>query len=172
MGLRRHNGFLAGLGLIPADPTAREPVIHAAVVCSAFTRGQTALAEEALQACLRNHPEINLVFTVTEPIAAGAAQALAATGRTATLPLLSFDGSCQGLADVAAGRLSADVAPDLNRFAELSVDLTVDFLRTGRRAQGRYDPGATLVTQRPLPGLPSQTAEQRGSQCWGALKRP
>ena len=64
----RREGFLKGFGGTPE------------IVGSVDTLGETARAAEGLRALLEKDPGINVVYTVNEPAAFGAAQALKAAG--------------------------------------------------------------------------------------------
>ena len=68
----RHQGFLKGFGISDGDPQ---------IVGSVDTLGETGRAEDGLRTLLQKDPGINVVYTVNEPAAFGAAQALKAAGR-------------------------------------------------------------------------------------------
>ena len=67
----RHQGFLKGFGIAEGDPQ---------IVGSVDTLGETARAADGLRALLQKDDGINVVYTVNEPAAFGAAQALKAAG--------------------------------------------------------------------------------------------
>ena len=67
----RHQGFLDGFGIEDGSPE---------IVGSVETRGEAARAEAGLRALLEKDDGINIVYTVNEPAAFGAAQALKAAG--------------------------------------------------------------------------------------------
>ena len=67
----RHHGFLKGFGINDGDPR---------IVGSVDTLGETGRAEDGLRQLLAKDPDINVVYTVNEPAAFGAAQALKAAG--------------------------------------------------------------------------------------------
>jgi ABC-type sugar transport system, periplasmic component len=67
VGVLRHNGFLEGFGVKEGDPS---------IVCSQDTRGDQAKGQTAMENCLQKSPDINVVYTINEPAAAGAYRAL------------------------------------------------------------------------------------------------
>ncbi len=79
------------------------------------TRGQT-----AMENCLQKNPDINVVYTINEPSAAGAFKALKAKGKEKSVILVSVDGGCQGVRDVASGAIIGstryhDIVPGIDR---------------------------------------------------------
>jgi fructose transport system substrate-binding protein len=98
VGAQRHNGFLKGFGLAAPDATSNElggakprgwPAWPTASVTRA--KGQT-----GMENCLQKNPNINLVYTINEPAAAGAYKALKAAGKEKDVVIVSVDGGCAG----------------------------------------------------------------------------
>ncbi|WP_245393708.1 substrate-binding domain-containing protein [Allomeiothermus silvanus] len=75
VGAQRHNGFLRGFGLKSLEADSNELAKPAEVVCMADTYGDLAKGQTAMENCLQKNPNINLVYTINEPAAAGAYQA-------------------------------------------------------------------------------------------------
>ena len=66
-------------------------------------KGRTAM-ENALQKC----PDVNVVYTINEPAAAGAWEALKAVGKDdGSVLIVSIDGGCPGVKNVEAGVIGA-----------------------------------------------------------------
>ena len=65
-GQLRHDGFLKGFGLTNGDPE---------IVGAVNTEGDRVKAQAAMTQLLQQHPDINIVYTVNEPAAFGAAAA-------------------------------------------------------------------------------------------------
>src|SRR5690242_19155729 len=63
VGALRHNGFLKGFGIKSNDKQ---------IVCVGNGEGQTAPSQTAMENCLQKNPDINVVYTINEPSAAGA----------------------------------------------------------------------------------------------------
>ena len=56
---------------------------------------------------LQKDPTINVVHTINEPAAAGAYEALKAVGREKDVLIVSVDGGCPGVKNVAEGVIGA-----------------------------------------------------------------
>ena len=81
VGAQRHNGFLQGFGLQSFDAKNNELAKPAEVVCMADSFGDRAKGQTAMENCLQKNPDINLVYTINEPAAAGAFNALQKAGK-------------------------------------------------------------------------------------------
>jgi fructose transport system substrate-binding protein len=55
-----------------------------------------------MENCLQKNPDINLVYTINEPAAAGAFKALKKAGKDKGVIIVSVDGGCAGIKDVGA----------------------------------------------------------------------
>ena len=62
------------------------------IVCNEPTQGAQDDGKTAMETCLAKTKDINLVYTINEPAAAGAAEALKDAGVKATI--VSVDGGC------------------------------------------------------------------------------
>ena len=71
VGAQRHNGFLKGFGLTAPDRSATTLGTAPEVVCMADSFGDHAKGQTAMENCLQKNPDINLVYTINEPAAAG-----------------------------------------------------------------------------------------------------
>ena len=107
VGAQRHNGFLQGFGLQSFDAKNNELAKPAEVVCMADSFGDRAKGQTAMENCLQKNPDINLVYTINEPAAAGAFNALQKAGKDKGVMIVSVDGGCDGVKDVAAGKIAA-----------------------------------------------------------------
>ena len=56
---------------------------------------------------LQKDPDINVVHTINEPAAAGAYEALKAVGKESDVLIVSVDGGCPGVKNVAEGVIGA-----------------------------------------------------------------
>ncbi len=167
VGAQRHNGFLAGLGLAapaaPATTLGRPPQL----ACAADTQGDQARGQTAMENCLQKSPDLTVVYAVNELAAAGAARALRARGRERDVVLVTVDGGCPGVREVAAGRFAATAQQYPVRMAELGVAAGLAYLRAGRRPAPYTNTGVALVAARPAPGVPSVTPEAGLRSCFG-----
>ncbi|UUZ76403.1 substrate-binding domain-containing protein [Polaromonas sp. P1(28)-13] len=91
VGAQRHNGFLQGYGLQSFDAKNNELAKPAEVVCMADSYGDRAKGQTGMENCLQKNPDINLVYTINEPAAAGAYNALKAAGKEKGVVIVSVD---------------------------------------------------------------------------------
>ena len=163
---QRHNGCLAGLGLPTAAPTDSMALQAPAVACAVDSQGDAERAFEALARCLREHPDVDLVYTVNEPAAAGARRALNAAGKAA-VPLVSIDGGCQGVRDVAAGHIAATAQQYPLSMAMEGVAAAAAFIRSGQRPPPAVDTQVMLITDAPQRNVDSRRSSVGLQSCWG-----
>ncbi len=158
VGVLRHNGFLQGFGIQAGD---------AQIVCSQDTRGDQAKGQTAMENCLQKDPGINLVYTINEPAAAGAYRALKAAGKDHGVMIVSIDGGCDGVRNVQAGAIAATSQQYPLKMAQLGVAAGVEYAKTGKKPSGYHDTGVTLITDKPMSGVPSQDSKFGLANCWG-----
>src|SRR5437867_3664618 len=80
VGAQRHNGFLKGFGLTAPEKSRNDLGRSREVVCMVDSYGNQARGQAAMETCLQKDPDINVVYTLDEPTAAGAHQAVIASG--------------------------------------------------------------------------------------------
>jgi fructose transport system substrate-binding protein len=166
-GAQRHNGFLQGFGLASYDRSRNDLARPPEVLCMGDSVGDQAKAQTVMENCLQQHPDVNVVYTINEPSGAGAWTALRNAGRDTNVILVTVDGGCRGVADVAAGKFAATSQQYPLRMAELGVKAAVNFLASGARPSGFTDTGVSLVTAQPVPGVESLSADEGAQRCWG-----
>jgi fructose transport system substrate-binding protein len=167
VGAQRHNGFLKGFGLAAPDAKSNELGKAPEVVCMADSYGDQAKGQTAMENCLQKNADINLVYTINEPAAAGAFKALKAAGKDKSTLIVSVDGGCQGVRDVAAGSLGATSQQYPLRMAAMGVEAGVEYAKTGKRPSGYTDTGVTLIAAKPAPGVQSKDTQVGLDLCWG-----
>ena len=168
----RNQGFLQGFGVDVRDPGTLYDEDDVRIVGHGATHGSEEGGRSAMEALLRETPGIDVVYAINEPAAGGAHAALEAFGRERDVLIVSIDGGCEGVAKVAAGALGATAMQYPVRMAALGVEAVVEFVRTGRTPENTpgldfHDTGVTLVTDEPVPGIPSISAEEALTTCWG-----
>jgi len=139
------------------------------IVGSVETRGETARAEAGLRALLEKDDGINVVYTVNEPAAFGAAQALKAAGISdSDVILVSVDGGCDAVKDgVRPGVIDATAQQYPENMARLGVDALADAARGGRKPAGYKNTGVELITGDAASGVPSKDVAFGVRNCWG-----
>jgi fructose transport system substrate-binding protein len=166
VGILRHNGFLAGFGV--AGITAKTPnQVNTGIVCSQNSFGDQAKGQTAMENCLQKNPNINLVYTINEPAAAGAYQALKAAGKEKGVIIVSVDGGCEGVRNVQRGIITATSQQYPLKMAAMGVTAGVEYAKTGKKVSGYTDTGVTLIANRAYAGVPSKDAKFGLDNCWG-----
>ena len=155
---QRHNGFLKGFGIKEGDPA----IVGKQITHGALDKGQT-----AMENLLTAHPEINVVYTINEPAAQGAYAAIKKAGKAKDIVLTSIDGGCLGVEYVKDGKVAATVMQFPKLMATRGVEAVVDFAKTGKKPSGFINTGATLITDKPFPDLPSKDTKFGKENCWG-----
>ncbi len=168
----RNQGFLKGFGIDIEDPAKRYDENDQRMVGSAFTRGTEDGGQTAMESLLSSTPRIDVVYAVNEPAAAGAYTALEQAGRAGDVLIVSIDGGCAGVRDVAAGAIAATAMQFPLRMASLGVEAVVYYLEVGARPSTTpgldfYDTGVALVTDHPVSAIPSITSAEALKECWG-----
>ncbi|HKQ31457.1 MAG TPA: sugar ABC transporter substrate-binding protein [Burkholderiales bacterium] len=158
VGALRHDGFLKGFGAGAKDTR---------IVCEQPSYGDQTKGQTAMENCLQKDPDINVIYTVNEPTAAGAYQALKAAGKEKGVIIVSVDGGCAGVRNVKAGVINATAQQYPLHMAALGVKAGVDFAKTGKKVSGYTDTGVNLISDKPQKGVKSKDTKYGLSACWG-----
>ena len=167
VGIARHNGFLAGYGAPGISAKTVGPAKTADVVCMADSFGDQGKGQTAMENCLQKNPDINLVYTINEPAAAGAYKALKALGKEKNVMIVSVDGGCAGVRDVKTGVIAATSQQYPLNMAGLGVEAGVEYAKNGKKASGYVDTGVTLISDKQQPGVASRDTAFGLNACWG-----
>jgi fructose transport system substrate-binding protein len=121
---------------------------------------------------LQKDPAINLVYTINEPAAAGAYEALKAAGMEKSVLITSVDGGCPGVKNIKAGVIGATAMQFPLLMASLGVEAIAKYVKTGEKPKPTpglsfFDTGVKLVTDKPVEGLESITSDEALKLCWG-----
>jgi fructose transport system substrate-binding protein len=167
----RNQGFLDGFGIDLADPDKMFDEDDARIVGHETTRGAEEGGRTAMESLLQVDPGIDLVYTINEPAAAGAYEALAAFGLEDQALIVSIDGGCPGVRNVQEGVIGATSMQFPLRMASLGVEAVVAYAETGEAPGGGshefVNTGVELVTDQPVEGVPSISSADGLEQCWG-----
>ncbi len=167
VGAQRHNGFMKGFGLQANDAKSNELSKTAETVCAADTDGNQAKGQTAMENCLQKDPAINVVYTINEPAAAGAYNALKKAGKEKGVLIVSVDGGCAGVADVGKGVIAATSQQYPLKMAAMGVAAGVDYAKGGKKASGYVDTGVTLIAGKAVAGVDSKDVKTGTDLCWG-----
>ena len=113
-----------------------------------------------------------MVYTINEPAAAGAYEALAAIGRENDVLIVSVDGGCPGVQNVADGVIGATSQQYPLLMASLGIEAIAQFAEDGTlpaNTEGKdfLDTGVSLVTDMPAEGVESIDTAEGTDLCWG-----
>ncbi|MFZ2101579.1 MAG: substrate-binding domain-containing protein, partial [Oricola sp.] len=88
----RDQGFMKGFGIDVADVNKIGDESDPRNVCHDITNGNEEGGRKAMENCLQKDPGINVVYTINEPAAAGAYEALKSVGMEGNVLIVSVDG--------------------------------------------------------------------------------
>nr|WP_085869157.1 sugar ABC transporter substrate-binding protein [Pseudoruegeria aquimaris] len=168
----RNQGFLQGFGIDLADPNVIGDEDDPRIVGSDVTAGNEEGGRRAMENLLAKDPSINVVHTINEPAAAGAYEALKAIGRENDVLIVSVDGGCPGVQNVADGVIGATSQQYPLLMASLGIEAIAAWAKDGTKPQASdgkdfFDTGVALVTDRPAEGVDSISVEEGMKLCWG-----
>ena len=168
VGAQRHNGFLKGMGLQTLEAKSNELGQPAEVVCMADSYGDAAKGQTGMENCLQKNSNINVVYAINEPAAAGAYKALKAAGKEKDVLILAVDGMCSnGVGNVEKGVIGATSMQYPLKMAAMGVAAGVQYAKDGKRQSGYTDTGVDLVAGKPVAGVKSIDTKTARGQCWG-----
>jgi fructose transport system substrate-binding protein len=133
--------------------------------------GDQAKGQTAMENCLQKSANINLVYTVNEPAAAGAFKALKNAGKDKGVTIVSIDGGCEGVRNVGNGMIAATSQQYPLKMGAMGVAAAVEFAKTGQRPSGYTDTGVVLIAGRPLAAVASKDVRAGTDLCWGKKQR-
>ncbi|AKR56609.1 sugar ABC transporter [Youhaiella tibetensis] len=169
----RDQGFMQGFGIDVKDPNKYGDEDDPRICGHEMTGGAEDGGRTAMETLLQKCPDTNVVYTINEPAAAGAYQALKAVGKDdGSVLVVSIDGGCPGVANVKAGVIGATSQQYPLKMASLAMEAIQKFAATGEKPTvdsklGFLDTGATLITDKPVAGVDSITSEEGAKLCWG-----
>jgi fructose transport system substrate-binding protein len=170
--VQRDQGFLEGLGVDVRDKTRIGDESDPRIVGHDVTEGGEEGGRTAMENLLQKAPDLNLVYTINEPAAAGAYEALKAAGREKDVTIVSIDGGCSGVQDVKSGIIGATSQQYPLKMAELGMLAIERFAKDGTKptapdGKAFVDTGVTLITDEPVDGVESQDTAFGLENCWG-----
>ncbi|MBD0280881.1 MAG: substrate-binding domain-containing protein [Thermoleophilaceae bacterium] len=160
VGELRHEGFLTGFGIDDGDPE---------IVGSAYAQGDEDNARATMARLLDEDPGINIVYTINEPTAFGAIDALKEAGRDMDdVIIVSIDGSCDAIKNgVRTGEIDATSQQYPENMAREGLEAVAEAVRGGPSPSGFLDTGVELITADPVEGVESEDEAFGVRNCWG-----
>lgn len=179
----RDQGFLTGLGVDTADAKKNGDEAKTGkytggkggeyeIVGNQASQGAEDGGRTAMETLLAKNPNVNVVYTINEPAAAGAFEALKSAGKEKDVLVVSVDGGCSGVDSVKSGVIGATAQQYPVKMAELGVKAIVEIAKTGKKPANSegldfYNTGVELVTDKPADGVKSITTAAAADICWG-----
>ena len=180
----RDQGFLEGMGIDVGDPVKNGDEAATGkytggkggdyeIVGNEATGANEEGGQKGMENLLAKNGDINVIYTINEPTAAGAAAALKAAGKTtADFILVSVDGGKAGVQNVADGMIAATSQQYPLKMADLGVQAIVDFVKNGKKPEVSagldfFNTGVTLIAKEPVEGVDSKDPEYGLANAWG-----
>ncbi|WP_430469399.1 sugar ABC transporter substrate-binding protein [Thalassospira lucentensis] len=168
----RDQGFMKGFGIDIKDPNKIGDEDDDRVVGHDVTNGNEEGGREAMENLMQRDSEINVVYTINEPAAAGAYEALKAFGMQDGVLIVSVDGGCPGVENVKDGVIGATSQQYPLLMAAKGIEAIKAWADSGEKPQNTdglnfYDTGVNLVTDQPVDGVPSIDVAEGMDRCWG-----
>ncbi len=161
----RDQGFLTGFGIDVGDPNKWGDETDPRIVGHDVTAGNEEGGRKAMESLLARDSGVNLVYTINEPAAAGAYEALKAVGMADSVTIVSIDGGCPGVKNVAGGIIGATSQQYPLLMASKGIEAIAAFAKDGSKpkpSEGKnfFDTGVQLITDHPMDGVPSIELEK------------
>ncbi|WP_412778196.1 sugar ABC transporter substrate-binding protein [Thalassospira lucentensis] len=168
----RDQGFMKGFGIDIKDPNKIGDEDDDRVVGHDVTNGNEEGGREAMENLMQRDSGINVVYTINEPAAAGAYEALKAFGMQDGVLIVSVDGGCPGVENVKDGVIGATSQQYPLLMAAKGIEAIKAWADSGEKPQNTdglnfYDTGVNLVTDQPVDGVPSIDVAEGMDRCWG-----
>jgi fructose transport system substrate-binding protein len=168
----RDQGFLTGFGVDVKNPTDIGDEDDPRIVGNDVTAGNEEGGRTAMENLMQRDPGINVVYTINEPAAAGAYEALKSVGMEGNVLIVSVDGGCPGVQNVKEGIIGATSMQFPLLMASMGVEAVKKFMETGEKPENSpgldfFNTGVELITDEPVDGIPSLTSDEGLEKCWG-----
>jgi len=172
VGVLRDQGFLKGFGIDLGDPNKWGDESDKRIVGNDVTAGNEEGGRKAMENLLAKDPMINVVYTINEPAAAGAYEALKALDRQDDVLIVSVDGGCPGVANVKSGVIGATSQQYPLLMASKGIEAIAAWANAGVKPENTkgkdfFDTGVSLVTDKPAAGVKSIDVQEGAARCWG-----
>lgn len=163
---------MTGFGIDIADPKKWGDENDPRIVGHDVTAGNEEGGRRAMENLLAKDPMINVVYTINEPAAAGAYEALKAIGRENDVLIVSVDGGCPGVANVKDGVIGATSQQYPLLMASKGIEAIAAWAKDGTKPANTpgkdfFDTGVSLVTDQPVDGVQSIDTTEGTNLCWG-----
>jgi fructose transport system substrate-binding protein len=170
--VQRDTGFLKGFGIEVPDLAVLSSEKDARVIGHETSNANPEGGQSGMENLLAKDPDINVVYTINEPAAEGAFQALKSAGKEKGVLIVSVDGGCPGVANVKAGVIGATSQQYPLLMAAKGIEAIVTYAKDGTKPAASeglsfFNTGVNLVTDQPADGVPSIDTAKGTELCWG-----
>jgi fructose transport system substrate-binding protein len=170
--VKRDQGFLDGFGIPVGDANKIGDESDPRIAGHDVTDGAEDGGRTAMENLLQKDPTINLVYTINEPAAAGAYQALKSAGKDKTVTIVSIDGGCPGVDNVSKKVIGATSMQFPLKMAQLGIEAIAKYAKDGTKPEvtaGKdfVDTGVQLITDDPQTGVEAKDSAWGKQNCWG-----
>ncbi len=170
--VQRNTGFLTGFGITVPDLTVMDSEDDPRVIGHESSDANPEGGLRAMETLLAKDPDINVVYTINEPAAEGAYQALKNAGKEGQAIIVSVDGGCPGVASVKSGVIGATSQQYPLLMASKGIEAIAAFAKDGTKPAASdgltfFNTGVNLVTDKPVDGVPSIDSTKGTELCWG-----
>lgn len=168
----RDTGFLVGFGIEVPDLKVMGSETDPRVIGHEISNANPEGGVTSVENLLAKEPGMNVVYTINEPAAEGAYQALKKAGKEKDVLIVSVDGGCPGIANVKAGVIGATSQQYPLLMASKGVEAIAAFAKDGTKPAASdgltfFNTGVNLVTDKPAAGVPSIDSTKGTELCWG-----
>ena len=168
----RDTGFLKGFGVDVPDGKVLGSEKDARIVGHESTGANEEGGQKGMENLLAKDPTINVVYTINEPTAVGAFQALKKAGKDKGVLVVSVDGGCPGVKSVADGVIGATSQQYPLLMASKGIDAIAAFAKDGSKPKASdgltfFNTGVNLVTDKAADGVKSINTKEGLAKCWG-----
>jgi fructose transport system substrate-binding protein len=165
----RDQGFMQGFGIDVKDPNHIGDEDDSRICDHELSSGDQEKGRTAMENALQKCPDVNVVYTINEPAAAGAWEALKAAGKDdGSVLVVSIDGGCPGVKNVQAGVIGATSQQYPLKMAAMALEaIAKGTMPEIDPKAGFFDTGAQLITAKPVDGVPSISVDEGLKLCWG-----
>ena len=170
--VQRDTGFLVGFGIEVPDLTVMGSETDPRVIGHESSGANPEGGVTSVENLLAKEPNMNVVYTINEPAAEGAYQALKKAGKEKDVLIVSVDGGCPGIASVKSGVIGATSQQYPLLMASKGIEAIAAFAKDGTKPAASdgltfFNTGVNLVTDQPVEGVPSIDSAKGTELCWG-----
>ncbi|MFK5979942.1 MAG: substrate-binding domain-containing protein [Rhizobiaceae bacterium] len=170
--VQRDTGFLVGFGIEVPDLKIMGSETDPRVIGHESSGANPEGGVKSVENLLAKEPDMNVIFTINEPAAEGAYQALKKAGKEKGVLIVSVDGGCPGVASVKSGVIGATSQQYPLLMASKGIEAIAAFAKDGTKPSASkglsfFNTGVNLVTDQPADGVPSIDTTKGTDLCWG-----